>query len=346
MLSTEPISHVLRALYADHRLRYPIGALNWTGDDPCAFAVDSPNFGGFVSSTTATRSSWWKLGQIKASDTIKYRRVSLDDALTARRAIHDYLAGIERAISLDGDFTGIEPLKSFNDARSIDSGDWGTAIVWGRPAQGNQPEVKYRQGGDDYLIVEYGQESFDLNHRCRVTALEKLLHDSSAPDWLKSGLINTVGGCTSITIFYDGMNVDRKCLVSHLQSLEEQLGDLSNTKVPCRRFRLPLTFKSAAQEEAIRRYIQTSRPQAPYLPDNFSFVAKNNALTPEQLKEIYLTGSFMAVIIGFYAGLACGLPVDPRQRISCPKQNPSRVYTPAGSVSWGGSCMAIYPVDR
>lgn len=34
---------------------YPIGALNWTGDDPCIFPVDCPNFGGFVSSTTVVR---------------------------------------------------------------------------------------------------------------------------------------------------------------------------------------------------------------------------------------------------------------------------------------------------
>lgn len=32
---------------------YPLGALNWTGDDPCIFPhCDPPNFGGFVSSTT------------------------------------------------------------------------------------------------------------------------------------------------------------------------------------------------------------------------------------------------------------------------------------------------------
>lgn len=53
----------------------------------------------------------------------------------------------------------------------------------------------------------------------------------------------------------------------------------------------------------------------------------------------------MAVVIGFFCGNTVSLPVDPRQRLSCPKQNPSRVFTPEGSVSWGGSCMSIYPVD-
>lgn len=91
--------------------------------------------------------------------------------------------------------------------------------------------------------------------------------------------------------------------------------------------------------------METQRPHAPYLPSNLDFVARNNAFTPDQLKQIYLTGEFMAVVVGFFCGNTVSLPVDPRQRMSCPKQNPSRVFTPEGSVSWGGSCMSIYPVD-
>ncbi len=60
--------------------------------------------------------------------------------------------------------------------------------------------------------------------------------------------------------------------------------------------------------------------------------------------EIYTTGTFAAVVIGFFCGNTVSLPTDPRQRMSCPKLNPSRVHTPAGTVSWGGSCMSIYPV--
>jgi urea carboxylase len=87
------------------------------------------------------------------------------------------------------------------------------------------------------------------------------------------------------------------------------------------------------------------RPHAPYLPDNLGFVARNNAFTTQQLKDIYLTGQFMAVVVGFFCGNTVSLPVDPRQRISAPKMNPSRVFTPEGTVGWAGSCMSIYPVD-
>lgn len=320
---------------------YPLGALNWTGDDPCIFPLDCPNFGGFVSSTTIVRAEWWKMGQIKAGDTMQYKRVSLEEALLLRKQVDAFLDAVGKACQTDGDFNDIEPLE----AHYKPSGDFGKAVVWEQAAQGNQPQVRYRQGGDDHLIVEYGNEQFDLNHRCRVTALEKALHAPDAPDFLKADLINTVGCCTSITLFYNGAYLSREKLVAHLQHLEAQLGDLSNTKVPCRRFRLPISFKSREQEAATKRYMETQRPHAPYLPDNLSFVARNNAFTPEQLKEIYLNGTFMAVVVGFFCGNTVSLPVDPRQRMSCPKQNPSRVFTPEGSVSWGGSCMSIYPVD-
>ncbi|TIA18458.1 hypothetical protein D6C81_05094 [Aureobasidium pullulans] len=315
---------------------YPIGALNWTGDDPCLFPVDCPNFGGFVSSTTVIRAEWWKLGQLKSGDTLKYKRVSLEEALSLRKQNDRFLESVAKAVKNASEFGGIKPLSTTFEP----SGNFGKAIVWERQQQGRQPLVRYRQGGDDHLIVEYGNEEFDLNHRCRTTAFEKALR-SSNPGWLN----NTVSCCTSVTLFYNGLKIEREKLVAHLQSLEDELGDLSSVKVPCRKFRLPLSFESKAQEEATKRYMETQRPHAPYLPSNFDFVAKNNAFTSDQLRDIFLTGQFMAVVVGFYAGNTVSLPVDPRQRMQCPKANPSRVFTPEGTVSWGGSCMSIYPVD-
>ncbi|KAK5131335.1 hypothetical protein LTR08_001001 [Meristemomyces frigidus] len=288
---------------------YPLGALNWTGDDPCIFPVDCPNFGGFVSSTTIIRADFWKLGQIKAGNNVSYKRVSLEEALMLRQRVESYLTGIQYGIE-KGSFDGLRPLES----TYTPNGDFGKALIWERAMQGNQPQVRYRQAGDDHLIVEYGDEQFDLNHRCRVTALEKALRARDAPSWLKENLINTVGCCTSITLFYNGAKLPRAQLVEHLQKLEDQLGDLSKIKVPCRRFKLPLSFESKEQTDATKRYMETQRPHAPYLPDNLAFVAKNNAFSVEQLKHNMLNGELMAVVVGFFCGNTVSLPVDPRQR--------------------------------
>lgn len=321
---------------------YPIGTLNWTGDDPCIFPVDCPNFGGFVSSTTIVRADWWKLGQIKAGDHMRYKRVNLEQALELRWDLERYLSEVEDACKGE---RSIRDVKLFKDSSTIEGDESKKGVIWQRKAAGAQPTVTYRQGGDDFLLVEYGEESFDLNHRCRVTELVSLLRSKDAPEWLKSGLVNTVDCCNSTMLFYNGLELPREKLITHLQTLEDKLGDLSAIKVPTRRFKLPVAFESKEQDAAIQRYMETQRPHAPYLPSNLDFVARNNALEPEELKKLYLSETFMAVVVGFFCGNTVSLPVDPRKRLSCPKQNPSRVFTPEGTLSWGGSCMSIYPVD-
>ncbi len=47
------------------------------------------------------------------------------------------------------------------------------------------------------MLVEYGNGVFDLNNRCRVTALIKALKESKSDITFSTGLINTVGCCNS-----------------------------------------------------------------------------------------------------------------------------------------------------
>jgi urea carboxylase len=319
---------------------YPIGALNWTGDDPCIFPNDCPNFGGFISSNTVIRADWWKMGQMKAGDTLQYKRVSLEEALELRKGVNAFLDAVQYVIE-GGNAEGVRPLQITYNPK----GDFEKSVIWERQAQGAEPLVRYRQGGDEHLIVEYGNEEFNLNHRCRTTALEQKLRSKDAPNWLKETIRASTSGCTTLTLFYDGLNLHRDQLVKHLQALEDQIGDLSRIKVPCRRFKLPLSFESKVQDDATKRYMETTRPHAPYLPSNLDFVAKNNAFTPDQLKHNFLNGTFIAVIMGFFSGNTVSLPVDPRQRMSSPKANPSRTFTPEGTAGWGGSCLSIYPSD-
>ena len=144
----------------------------------------------------------------------------------------------------------------------------------------------------------------------------------------------------ALMLYYDGLKIPQKKLLDYLYQIEASFGDLSKAKMPSRLFKLPVTFESKRQKEALQRYMETQRPYASYLPDNLEFVHKNNAFSREEFEHIWLTASFMVVAVGFFTALPLSLPVDPRQRMNCPKMNPSRIYTPAGSVSWGGSCMA------
>ena len=49
--------------------------------------------------------------------------------------------------------------------------------------------------------------------------------------------------------------------------------------------------------------------------------------------------------LGFWPGLPFTMPLDPRCKLSAPKYNPPRTWTPRGTVGMGGSSTAIYP-DR
>ena len=298
---------------------YPVGALNWTGDDPCIFPVDCPDLGGFVSSTTIIKAEYWRLGQVKAGNTMQYKRVSLEDALAVREKVEAFIDGIAKA-SEDGDsFDAVAGIDYSKLPDSTSKTGFGKAIVHEVGRNGTQPRTLYRQGADDYLLVEYGEGKFDLNHRCRVTALIKCLKDSKSEVSLSTGLTNTVGCCTSLLIYYDGTKIPQNKLISLLVKFEAEIGDLSTAQVPSRLFKLPIVFDTQKEKDAIQRYIETQRPYASYLPDNMEFVAKNNGMSREDLKQVLLSSKLIAVTVGFFAALPLGLPVDPRQRINCPK---------------------------
>lgn len=144
---------------------YPLGALNWTGDDPCLFPVDCPDLGGFVSSTTITKSDFWKMGQMRAGDTVQFIRVSVDDAVAARQGVEAFVSDIIDAMNDSTSLDVIQPLiNTVSPARTAGANDWGKAVIRATQATDDQPFVSYRQGGDDFLIVDYGFGAFDLNH--------------------------------------------------------------------------------------------------------------------------------------------------------------------------------------
>ncbi|KKK15430.1 hypothetical protein ARAM_006433, partial [Aspergillus rambellii] len=98
---------------------YAIGSLNWTGDDPVVFSQDAPDLGGFISSHTIVKGDLWKLGQVKAGDTLMFRATSLEDALVIRNA------------------TDLPPV--------LPQGTRGSGVVHTVPEKGNQPLASYRQ---------------------------------------------------------------------------------------------------------------------------------------------------------------------------------------------------------
>ena len=124
---------------------YPLSTLNWTGDEPCIFPVDCPDFGGFVSSTTIIKADYWKLGQVRAGNTIRYRRVSLEDALAMRRLVNYFIERIALACSDKLDFDEITSLDYSLLTMSSTSNRVGKSILHRIEAKDSQPSIFYRQ---------------------------------------------------------------------------------------------------------------------------------------------------------------------------------------------------------
>lgn len=123
---------------------YGIGAINWTGDDPVIFPVDCPDLGGFISSHTIVKGDLWKMGQLKAGDIVKFRAVSLEDAILSRRETERFADAVIAASRKAGDFSGIAPLSG-SLPPELKGKNMGTGLVHQIQEQGNKPLVSYRQ---------------------------------------------------------------------------------------------------------------------------------------------------------------------------------------------------------
>ena len=129
---------------------YPIGSLNWTGDDPVIFPQDCPDFGGFISSNTIVKADLWKLGQVKSGDKIKYRAVSLEDAISSRKDTERFISEVVECCRNGGKLSDIAPMKDTLPPE-LKGKSRGNGLVHQIQEKGNQPLASYRQVSSSHL---------------------------------------------------------------------------------------------------------------------------------------------------------------------------------------------------
>jgi urea carboxylase len=64
-----------------HDTAYAIGAVDFTGDMPVILGPDGPSLGGFVCPVVIVRDELWKTGQLRAGDTVRFRRADASPLL-------------------------------------------------------------------------------------------------------------------------------------------------------------------------------------------------------------------------------------------------------------------------
>ncbi len=308
-----------------HDCVYAIGSINFTGDTPVILTCDGPSLGGFVCPATIIKADLWKVGQVKPGDTIRFRPVSFADALALEQAQDAAIAGLDDVVL---------PVPAVIAPESC--------ILTRLPASGDRPMVTYRQAGDKYIMLEYGENVLDLRLRLRIHLLMEALTAAKVP-----GVAELSPGVRSVQIHYDSRVIHQEALVATLLKLEEGLGSVAGLKVPSRIVHLPMAFEDSATLGAVTRYQETVKADAPWLPNNVDFIQRINGLDRrEQVRDTIFDASYMVLGLGdVYLGAPCAVPLDPRHRLLTSKYNPARTYTAEGTVGIGGVYMCIYGMD-
>lgn len=311
-----------------HDCEYAIGAINFTGDFPVILAKDGPSLGGFVCPVTIAKAELWKVGQLKADDKIRFYPISVEQANQLERQQIENIQNFAEANKI------VETIEPIQEVVS-------TILAQREPTE-LSPKTVYRQAGDSYILLEYGENVLDLALRLRVHQLIQMIRDAKI-----AGVLELSPGVRSLQIKYDGLVIPQSQLIAQLIQLEEEMGDLSQLKIPSRIVHLPMAFEDSATLGAVERYQESVCSKAPWLPNNVDFIQRINGLADRnEVKDIIFDANYLILGLGdVYLTAPCAVPIDPRHRLLSSKYNPARTFTAEGTVGIGGMYMCIYGMD-
>ncbi|KAI5920351.1 urea carboxylase [Camillea tinctor] len=312
------------------------GGVNWTGDSAVIFPKDAPGLGGFICSSTVVSAELWKLGQLKPGDTFFLHPVSYASARELATRISSYIKAISSIISsmdngIDPAALCLDPSLPLETSRSI------LKVI----ETGNESnKLTIRQGADRFVIVDIGTQVASLATSIRANLLARALSRTG-----DAGIFVQVN-ISSIMIEYSPEHITQDSVISLIEKARDAV-DHQHGSIPSRELRLPIVFNHPTIQEAQDRYAATQRAGAAYLPDNVTYIQENNGLPRrDSVFDILRRTRFVVVAVGFMSGLPILLPLDPLSRLVAQKYNPSRVFTPKGTIGLGGSLFCIYPDDH
>ena len=326
-----------------HDNAYAIGAVDFTGDMPVILGPDGPSLGGFVCPATIIAAELWKMGQLKPGDTVRFRRVTRDDANRMQR---EQDAAIDAATDAGTDIaTDMHALPAFATLPSTDA-PLRSPIVLQLPVADDKPLLVIRQSGDTNLLIEMGPLVLDFELRFRIQALMEAIKLDIAQQRI-TGILDLTPGIRSLQVHFDPRLVDQSVLIDAIVALECALPHLDDLELPSRIVHLPLSWDDAATRLAIERYMQSVRPDAPWCPSNIEFIRRINGLDSiDDVFDIVFAASYLVMGLGdVYLGAPVATPLDPRHRLVTTKYNPARTWTPENAVGIGGAYLCVYGME-
>jgi urea carboxylase len=316
-----------------HDNAYAVGTLDLTGDMPILLGPDGPSLGGFVCPVTTASAEFWKIGQLRPGDTIRFQVITLEEAETLREEQEAHLKAIYQQ-----QFS--EAVREELPAEAADV----TAeypILY-REEEGRRFPITIRASGDRYLLIEYGDMELDMTLRFQAHALMEAIE---ADDNFST--VDLTPGIRSLQIGIDPLATDVKTAAQKALELDRSLPPLEEIEIASRIVKLPLSWNDPATQLATERYQNNVRPDAPWCPDNLEFIRRINGLDAiEEVKKVVFNANYLVMGLGdVYLGAPVAVPYDPRHRLVTTKYNPARTWTPENAVGIGGSYMCIYGME-
>jgi urea carboxylase len=202
-------------------------------------------------------------------------------------------------------------------------------------------DIVIRRAGDEDILIEFGEMKLDFELRLRVQALRDAL-GAAIP-----GVIDLTPGIRSLQIHFDSDVISREAVMAAVSEILPTLPAPDEMVVKSRTIYLPLSWNDPQIQLAMRKYQETTRPDAPWCPDNIEFIRRINGLDAiEDVKRIIFDASYVVLGLGdVYLGAPVATPYDPRHRLVTTKYNPARPWTPQNAVGIGGAYMCIYGME-
>lgn len=317
-----------------HDSPYAIGSVSFTGDEAVVLTGDGPSLGGFVVFATVITAELWKLGQMRSGDKIQFvpvtEHIALQIAVGLQQSLDD-LAPSPLSLE-DLRLAGITALPSPE-----------SAALEMNNITGGEDAIVCRQAGDRAVLVEFGShDGFNLRQTMRIAAFIKRHENDPHP-----AILEIVPGVRTALVLYQ-LHTPSAVVLDILRRYAETLDLISLSKVPSRQVCLPFAFDDSVSQAAVSRYMATIRPSAPYLPSNTEFLRRLNFPDKDigSVEGLMMKSTFLVLGLGdVYMGSPCAIPLDPRDRLFGTKYNPSRTFTPRGSIGIGGQYLCIYATE-
>lgn len=315
-----------------HDNAYAVGTIDFTGDMPIILGPDGPSLGGFVCPAVIVQAELWKIGQLKPGDSVRFYPLTAEYALLLEQQQDEMIRTLDT-----------KPVELDIPAPPINRGN---PVLHCIPADNQQVQVVYRQSGDKYLLIEYGEPILDIALHFRAHALMAWLQQRIAQKDLP-GILDITPGIRSLQIHYDSRLLARDQLLDKLIAAEQDLPAIDDMEIPSRIVYLPLSWDDAATRLAIEKYMQSVRQDAPWCPSNIEFIRRINGLESiEEVKRIVFEANYLVMGLGdVYLGAPVATPIDPRHRLVTTKYNPARTWTPENAVGIGGAYLCIYGME-